>query len=135
DPRVDAGNELAVVRVVDGADVYLVKGPVTGHRVHIEHGMIDAWLDVVGADATIAMDRETKTKVWSDVTASDVVQTIASGYGMKVVPEATPSRSIEDKHTLVQRETDLQFVRRLARRYGFHFWSTADAKGVAKAYF
>jgi hypothetical protein len=42
---------------------------------------------------------------------------------------------VETRHTLVQRDTDLQFVRRLARRNGFLFWVTCDGDGNETAHF
>jgi phage protein D len=129
DARFDPGSQLAVVIPVANANVYLVKGPVTAHRSHIEHGMVDAWLDVHGTDASIEMEREIKTKVWSDGTAADAVRTIIGDHKMTPDVSDTPSRSVEKKHSLVQRDTDLRFARRLARRYGFYFWCTADSSG------
>jgi phage protein D len=135
DARFDPGSELAVVIPVGNANVYLVKGPVTAHRSHFEHGMVDAWLDVFGIDASIAMDRVIKTKVWADGTATDAVRTIISDYQMTPDVGDTPSRSVVAKHALVQRDTDLRFARRLARRYGFHFWCSADATGKLIGHF
>src|SRR5256885_289494 len=42
---------------------------------------------------------------------------------------------LELKHTLVQRESDLAFIRRLARRNGYLFWISCDESGVETAHF
>ena len=40
-----------------------------------------------------------------------------------------------NKHTLIQRESDLGFIRRLSRRNGFNFWITVDENGDETAHF
>ncbi len=81
------------------------------------------------------MDREARSAVWTDVTDSDAVTTIVGQYGLAPDVDTTPAGHYENKHALVQRESDLSFVRRLARRNGFLFWITADAAGVETAHF
>jgi hypothetical protein len=56
-------------------------------------------------------------------------------YGLTPDVESTAAGHYENKHSLVQRESDLSFVRRLARRNGFAFWVSADATGVETAHF
>ncbi len=136
DARVGPESELAVVKPIDGVNHFLVKGPVRGQNVRLSHGGGgDNWVEVVGADATIMMDREVKAQVWADTSASDAVSTIVGRYGFTADVEATPAKHPEDKHALVQRDTDLRFVRRLAKRHGFLFWLTADDKGKHTAHF
>jgi phage protein D len=135
DARTDAGAPLAVIVPFNGKNVYLVKGPVTGQDVHFEHGVAGSYVDVIGADSSAAMDRQTKTAVWADVSDADAVTTIAGQYGFAPDVSATPATHAEDKHALVQRDTDYRFVRRLARRNGALFWVDADATGVETAHF
>lgn len=135
DGRTDAGSELSVIAPVDGKNNYLVKGPVTGQQIHIEHGGAGSFVEVSGSDTSIAMDRETKTTLWSDVTDSDAVTAIVAQYGYVPDVDSTDAGHYETKHTMVQRDTDLQFVRRLARRNGFIFWITCDEIGIETAHF
>jgi phage protein D len=135
DGRTDAGSELSVIAPVDGKNNYLVKGPVTGQQVHLEHGGAGSFVEVSGSDTSIAMDRETKTTLWSDVTDSDAVTAIVAQYGYVPDVDSTDAGHYETKHTMVQRDTDLQFVRRLARRNGFIFWITCDELGIETAHF
>jgi phage protein D len=135
DGRTDAGSELSVIAPVDGKNNYLVKGPVTGQQIHFEHGGAGSFVEVSGSDTSIAMDRETKTTLWSDVTDSDAVSTILAQYGYVPDADSTKAGHSEAKHTMVQRDTDLQFVRRLARRNGFIFWITCDRLGIETAHF
>jgi hypothetical protein len=73
------------------------------------------------------MDRAFQSVVWNDNTDSDAVYSILGNYGLTPDVSSTDTVHSEDKHSLVQRESDLRFVRRLARRNGFYFWVTCDA--------
>ncbi len=135
DDRLAPGKDLAVLVAAGGVSHCLVKGPVRGHQLHLQHGGDGSWLEVSGADSSIRMDRETRIVQWSDVTDSDAVLSILGTYGLIPEVETTNAGHFEDKHTLMQHDTDLNFVRRLARRNGFVFWVRADAALVETAYF
>ena len=81
------------------------------------------------------MDREDKAVAWTDLTDSDAVVAIVAQAGLASDIETTPAGHFELKHTLIQRETDLAFVRRLARRNGNLFWLSCDESGVETAHF
>jgi late control gene D protein (GPD) len=135
DARLAPGAALAVAVPVGGEEQILAWGPVHGHRIHLVHGGTGSTLEVIGGDRCVEMDREVKMKIWDSVTASDVVSSIAADYGLTPDMEDTPEQHIEDKHTLVQADTDLRFVHRLARRYGYLFWISTDATGTHTAHF
>jgi hypothetical protein len=113
----------------------LVKGPVYGQQIQFKHGGSGSTLAVQGADSLIKLDREDKAVAWSDLTDSAAVSSILSQAGLVPDVETTQAGHFELKHTLIQRETDLSFIRRLARRNGFHFWVTCDELGVETAHF
>jgi hypothetical protein len=69
------------------------------------------------------------------VAASDAASQIVAKYGFTADVTPTNGHWDEQKHALVQRGSDLAFVRRLARRAGFLFWLTADASGTQTAHF
>lgn len=135
DGRIGPGSELSIVEPVDGQDNYLVKGPVTGQQIHFEHGSDGSWVEVFGADTSIAMDREVQTVVWSDFTDSDAVSSILSKYGYTADVDSTNANHPETKHSMVQQDTDFRFVRRLARRNGCLFWISVDSSGTETAHF
>jgi hypothetical protein len=135
DARLTAGSVLAVSTVSAGKPVCLVKGPVFAQRMELKHGGVDSFVFVRGADTSLAMDRENRGEVWPDVTDSDAVSSVLARYGLVADVEATAAGHFENKHALVQRETDLRFVRRLARRNGCLFWLTCDEAGVETAHF
>src|SRR5438132_799833 len=59
----------------------------------------------------------------------------SSQYGFTPDVESTQAGHFEAKHTLVQRGSDLEFLRRLARRNGFLFWVDCDETGTEIAHF
>jgi hypothetical protein len=135
DDRRGAGSEISILVPTNGGRQCLVKGPVTGQRIHLQHGGAGSTMVVHGFDSSITMDREAKSQVWAGLTDSDAVTAILGGYGYAPDVEATSAGHFEDKHTLIQRSTDLYFVQQLARRNGFLFWVTSDEFGIETAHF
>lgn len=129
DQALSAGSDITVLVPVSEGFTALVKGPVRGQHIHLTHGGEGSVLDVVGADSSLAMDREDKAHLWSDVTDSQIVTTILQQHGFAQLDvQDTPTNHPETKHALVQRDTDLGLIRRLAARNGFLFWVTYDAE-------
>jgi hypothetical protein len=126
---------MQILVVLDGAADCLVKGPVHSQQIRLIHGGSGSFVDVLGTDTSVTMDREVKAKVWDALSDSDVVSQIVATYGLKPETDSTPATHDEAKHTLVQRDSDLRFIRRLARRNGYLFWVTADPLGVQTAHF
>ena len=129
-----AADPGATVTVVASGDL-LVLGPVTGQRVHLSGEGETSWLDVMGGDRTLEMGQEAKITSWSAMRASDAVTAILAGYGF--VPEVTSTGTVFSPagHDLVQRGTDLAFVRRLARQHGYLLWLSATPIGLEIAHF
>src|SRR5215831_2035695 len=132
---IDAGKVLGVAAPLNGKNNYLVKGPVTGQKVYFQHGVGGSYVEVEGADSSIKMTRKTQAVIFTDQTDSDAVSQILGSYGLTPDMESTQAGHFETKHTLVQRGSDLEFVRRLARRNGFLFWVDCDESGTETAHF
>src|SRR5216683_2804527 len=76
-------------------------------------------LEIWGMDGSVLMDREEKLKDWPDKKDSDIAAEIFSLYGLTPETEDTVVTHDEKVSTIIQRETDIQFLRRLALRNGF----------------
>jgi hypothetical protein len=126
DPLVDPGSEISIV---SGGEM-LVKGPVTGHRVHLSGEDQTSTLDVVGGDRLLELAREARITSWSMMRASDVVGLIALGYGMIPDVEATGTFYSPISNDLVQRGSDFDFIRGLARRHGYLLWLSLGPMGA-----
>jgi hypothetical protein len=133
--RLGPGSLLSVLVPAASGPECLVMGPVHAQHIHLEHGGAGSRLEVRGADTSIELDREMKSRVWDGVRDGDAAFSILEEAGY--LPDVAPTNALhaEAKHTLVQRDSDLRFVRRLARRNGFLFWVTADPLGIETAHF
>jgi phage protein D len=82
-------------------------------------------LEIWGMDGSVLMDREEKLRAWPNEKDSTIAAQIFSLYDFSSVPgdpqaiEDTPVIHDEAVSTILQRETDMQFLKRLALRNGF----------------
>jgi phage protein D len=96
----------------------------------------NAQIEVAGMDTSVLMSLEEKIATWKDMSDSDIVQQIVSGYGVGVRADATPTVHQETDTTIVQRGSDFQFVRDLAARNGLEFYFESDPdSGTVTAHF
>ena len=126
DDRLSVGSDLAIIAEAGDKQSCLVHGPVTGQIISFTHGGSGSYVDVQGADRSVEMDREDKAAQWDKLTDSGAVGKILGTYSLAVDVEETKTSHDEAKHTLIQRETDLAFIRRLARRNGCLFLISSD---------
>lgn len=129
DARLSPGRIISVFSQTAAGLPCLIKGPVTAQQIHLVHGGAGSVLEVTGADTSITMDREDKAALWTG-SDSGAIQQILGTYGLVPDVETTSPMHVETQHVLVQRETDLAFVRRLARRNGCLFWVACDDTGL-----
>lgn len=130
----DPGSVLGVLVEVKDELHCLVNGPVTNQEINLEHGGSGSWLEVVGTDQTVDLDKEQKKHSHTGMD-SELVKEILKKINKPDVDDTPASSHEEDKHTQVQLETDLAFIRRLAQRNGFHFWFSYDKHGKPTAHF
>jgi phage protein D len=122
DARFQPLVNLAVVATPSGqSDQCIFDGYVLANKLHLQKGTTGSTLQVWGQDASWLMNLEEKTKEWSDVTDADVANSIFGDYGITPADDNTDDDSpshTEDGHTLMQRGSDIRFLRSLARRNG-----------------
>ena len=96
-------------------------GYILSHKLHLETGTTNSTLSVWGQDASWLMNLKENVKEWVDVTDADVANAIFGDYGITPVErqpaDDSPSHT-ESGHSLMQRGSDIQFLRTLARRNG-----------------
>jgi phage protein D len=94
------------------------------------------YLDVSGMDTSVLLSLEEKIATWTNVSDSDIVQQILGAYSIQAQADDTATVHQENDTTIVQRGTDIQFVRSLAQRNGFEFYfETTKGSGTVVAYF
>jgi phage protein D len=122
DSRFQPFANLAVVATPDGgADECIFDGYVLSNKLHLQKGTTGSTLQVWGQDASWLMNMQETAKEWVDVTDADVANAIFGNYGITPADDNTSDDSpshTEDTHTLMQRASDIQFLRTLARRNG-----------------
>lgn len=140
DPRLGPLSNIAVTaQAADGQTHCLFDGYVLAQEIHVDTGTTKSAIKVSGQDATWLMNVTETAKEWADVTDGAVANTIFGTYGFTADPgnldDDSPARS-EDGATLMQRASDAQFLRELARRDGklFRVFCT-DTPGVRTGYF
>ena len=132
----DPGSIIGIIAEVNDQRICLVKGPVTTQNASLQRGGAGSSIDIVGADSTHDLDREHINRQWPDVTDADIVRTILSVVRKEQDVADTPDTGhAEENHTLMQRESNLRFIQRLAQRNGFHFWFTSDNEGQETGHF
>ena len=105
----------------DGNAQCLFDGYVLSQTAHLDTGTAASTLKVWGQDASWLMNTTEQVKEWVDVTDGAVANTIFGNYGFTPddanLTDDSPAHT-SDGHSLMQRATDAQFLRRLARRNG-----------------
>ena len=124
------------VSVGTGSRQTLLDAYVVETRIELASAPGRSRLEVVALDPTVLMNLEEKVRAWPDMADSDIASTLFGEYGFQSEVEPTqPSRAEIDAAT-VQRETDIQFLRRLAVRNGYEVYVEIDpASGVVEGHF
>jgi hypothetical protein len=131
DPRLAPMAPIAVVaRGNEGPDECVFDGYVLAHSVKLEPGLVESRLRVWGQDASWLMNLTQRTKEWVDISDANAAASIFGDYGITPGPDNSADDSplhAEAGHSLMQRDTDAQFLFGLARRSGklFRVASTA----------
>ena len=115
---VGGGGDDGLERVFDG---YITSvHPTWGSEPGSTH------LEIEAMDTSVLMSLEEKIATWPNLADSDIVQQIVSGYGVTANIDPTPTVHQENDTTIVQRTSDIQFVRDLAMRNGLEFYFETD---------
>ncbi|HET9060620.1 MAG TPA: hypothetical protein VFN61_11920 [Acidimicrobiales bacterium] len=123
DPTIGPFSNVTVTVTPDGSAPAqcIFDGYVLSHKVHAEPGITSSTVQVWGRDASVLMALEDKVNEWSGMTDGAVANQIFANYGFASGPHNTDDDSpVHDPsaHTLMQRASDWDFLRRLGRRTG-----------------
>ncbi|MBN1203772.1 MAG: hypothetical protein JXB05_02465 [Myxococcaceae bacterium] len=128
---------LTVALAAPGGELeHLFSGYVTHVRPHFESLPAACYVEVLAMDAAVLLDAEERTASYPDATDAEAAEDTFGRYGIAFSGESTPARHEERRQLLVQRGTDWDFVRHLARRNGFCCYLEPDSRsGKVMAYF
>lgn len=132
-------NVCVTAQAADGVTQCLIDGYVLAQQIHLDTGTAKSTIKVWGQDASWLMNTTEQAKEWVDVTDGAAANSIFGKYGFTPDPSNTDDDSSahsEDGATLMQRASDAQFLRALARRAGklFRVFCT-DTPGSRTGYF
>jgi hypothetical protein len=140
DPRLAPLSNIAVTaQAADGVTQCLIDGYVLAQHIHLDTGTAKSTIKVWGQDASWLMNTTEQAKEWADVTDGAAANTIFGNYGFTPDPgnldDDSPAHTA-DGATLMQRASDAQFLRALARRSGkwFRVFCT-DTPGARTGFF
>jgi phage protein D len=110
-------------------------GYITGVNVSLSSEPDSAYIEVSGMDTSVLLSLEEKIATWPNLSDGDIIQQIVGDYVGEVQIDPTPTVHQENDTTIVQRGTDIQFVRDLAQRNGLEFYfETEKDSGNVIAY-
>ncbi len=104
----------------------LMAGYVTQIRPSIATDENASVVEIYGLDGSCLMSMEEKINAWPNKSDSDIARTVFQSYNL--TPEVEDTQIVHDEAvaTIIQRETDIQFLKRLARRNGFECFVKGD---------
>jgi hypothetical protein len=86
----------------------------------------DSTLSITAVDHTLDLDNEEKIVAWPGSSDSTIAETIFSTYGYEPDVETTPDSPDPDVHVVLQRGSDLAFLRALAGKWGYEMYLEAS---------
>lgn len=90
--------------------------------IDVERCRLELW----GMDRSVALDREQRHLDWPERSDGDIARAIFAEHGLEArVEDPDPARDAVVS-TVMQRETDMAFLRRLARRRGYECYVEGD---------
>jgi phage protein D len=120
DKRLSLWNKVTIsAGFFEDGQEEVMTGYITHLKPQFEPDSSQCILEIWGMDGSALMDREEKLKAWPNKKDSDIVTEILSNYGFTPKVDNTETVHEEAISTIIQRETDMQFLKRLALRNGF----------------
>jgi phage protein D len=127
DEMFRAWNHVVISAGFEDDTEVLIDGYITHVKQEFDPDPSRCSLDIRGMDASVLMDREQKLKAWPGNKDSDIASEIFGEHGLTPNDEDTQVIHDEAISTIIQRETDIRFLRRVALRNGFECFVEGDA--------
>lgn len=127
--ELKAGQMLGLFVPLGNTVTCLCRGPITRVRTAAMTGGTGSWREVVFNDRRVELDR---AGIQANYTGkeSEAATTILQGYGFTADVQTTP-KNYPATQMLQQRESDLAFLKAIARRNNMEFWLSYDVSGAA----
>ncbi|RZI53870.1 MAG: phage late control D family protein [Pseudonocardia sp.] len=132
DDRFRFWQTITITAAVGDDEAELISGYITHLRPDFAGVSPHCRLELWGMDATVLMDRRLVVRDWPNRNDSEIAREIFGAYGLDCQVTDTGIVHDEEVSTILQRETDIRFLKRLARRNGYDCFVAAD-KGYFSA--
>jgi phage protein D len=119
DERFRVWKPLTIRAGFDDGMEELISGYITHVRPEFSQDPSQCTLEIWGMDGTVLLDREETLHAWPNEKDSSIAAQIFEQHGLSAVVDDTQIVHDEAVSTIIQRETDIQFLKRLAARNGF----------------
>ena len=119
DDRLSVWKRVDIEAGFEAGMADLMSGYITHVRPYFDPDPTQCVLEIWGMDGSVLMDREEKRKAWPNKKDSDIAREIFQRSGFRARIEDTRVIHDEKISTIMQRETDMRFLKRLAVRNGF----------------
>jgi phage protein D len=110
----------------DGNTEHLIEGYITDIKFHIDKEERKSYVEINGMDPTVLMNLQEKLESWIDKPDHQIAKEIFSKYGFDTSIDNTVEPQLEPGYVVIQRETDIEFLKRLALRNGFECFVKKD---------
>jgi hypothetical protein len=104
----------------------LLSGYITHLRPAFGDGLDQCQLEIWGMDASVLMDRDDVLQAWPNKKDSAIAGEVFQRHNLTPQVADTGVVHDEDVSTIIQRETDIAFLRRLAQRNGYECFVDGD---------
>lgn len=115
--------------------VVLMDGYITNINAHIDDDESNSYVEIVGIDSTILLDLEEKEVAWIDKTDSEIAKEIFTKNNFSAEVDDTINPPKEEGSTIIQRGTDIDFLKMLAKRNGFECYVEKAPTSSPMGYF
>ncbi|MGE5697832.1 MAG: phage late control D family protein [Candidatus Sericytochromatia bacterium] len=119
DPRFIVGQSLVLTVTVGGETDKLFTGSVTHLKPDFGGDLDECRLEIWAMDRSVSMDRDDVIAAWPNYKDSDIAAQVFQTHGLTPKVDDTDVVHDEEVSTIIQRETDIRFLKRLAARNGY----------------
>ncbi len=123
------------VRLGGDTETPLIDGYVIDVRAALSPNPASSTIEIVAMDATVLMDLEEKVRAWPDTSDSTIASSIFDDHRFDADVTSTQLVRQANDVTVMQRETDIRFLRRLAERNGFECYIDVGDQGQTVGHF
>jgi phage protein D len=128
-------NVKIAVRLGGESETPLIDGYVIDVKAGLSANPAGSTIEIVVMDATVLMDLEEKVKAWPDQSDSAIATSIFGDYSFDTDVTSTQLVRQANDVTVMQRETDIRFLHRLAERNGFECYVDVGDQGQTVGHF